>query len=51
METFLMGEERNIVIALKMYHLNLNWGELNAPIIGLLFLFPFPSYEHENNVF
>ena len=46
-----MGGERTIVIALKMYHLNLNWGELNAPIWGLFFLFPFPSFEPESPVF
>lgn len=41
MEALLTGEKRTIVIALKMYHLNLNWGELNAPIWGLFSYFPF----------
>ena len=37
MEAFRMGEKKTIIIALKIYHLNLNWGELNAPISGLFF--------------
>lgn len=43
MEAFLIGGGggRNIVIALKMYHLHLNWGELDAPISELRFYFPF----------
>ena len=37
-----MGGERTIVIALKVYHVNINWGELNVPIGGLFFsYFPF----------
>lgn len=33
------GGGRNIVMALKTYHLNVNWGELNAPISGLPFFY------------
>lgn len=42
MEALLVGGRKgNIVIAFKKGHLHLNWGELNAPILGLGFHFPF----------
>lgn len=51
MEAFLMGEEKEYCYCLKDVPLKFKLGRIKCTYFGTRFLFPFPSYEHENNVF